>query len=300
MGITFSHAGFSFNGQKALENVCLTLGEGITAVMGPNGAGKTTLLQLAAGVLTSNPGEMLLDGDPYSASDPQVKKSLGFLPQAVDFPEHLTPRKLITYLAQLRFLDPCLGIQELERLGISSLADRRFETLSPGESQLVGIAQALMGSPQFLILDEPFHGLDVIERDLTLRAIQASGQSRIVAFSTHVPNEIELLANHVIILAQGRAIYSGGAEALRREATGHVYEMDFSFQDEKVPLSGMHISRRNEKNGKTILRVIGQAPCTNKLTPVEPTLEDAYLWIMCRVSDPVDDSNVNNRHADAA
>ncbi|MFZ3069502.1 MAG: ABC transporter ATP-binding protein [Anaerolineaceae bacterium] len=266
-----------------MENIHLSLGEGITAVMGPNGAGKTTLLQLAASILTPNTGELQLDGEPYATSGGRVRRSLGFLPQFLDFPESLTPRKLITYLAQLRFLDPSLGMQELERLGISSRADCSFGALSMGEIRLVGLAQALMGAPHLLILDEPFHGLDALERDSILRAIQASWQPRMVVFSTHVANEIELLATRVVVLSEGRVTYSGGVEELRRQATGQVYEMCLSSQDKATSLTGTYVSRRSERNGKTILRVVGQVPKDTELTSVEPTLEDAYLLVMHRV-----------------
>jgi ABC-2 type transport system ATP-binding protein len=295
MGITFNQVHFSFNGLRALENIRLSLGEGITAVMGPNGAGKTTLLQLAASILTPCQGEMLFDGEPYATSDARLRSTLGFLPQSVDFPEHLTPRKLVTYLAQLRFLDPWLGMQELERLGISSLADRRIGTLSMGEIQLVGIAQALMGTPPLLVLDEPFRGLDVLERRSAFRGIQASRQPRIVVFSTHVPNEVELLATQVVILLKGRVIYSGRVEELRKEASGQVYEICLSHQDETVFLAKMCVSRRTEMDGRTILRVIGQGPYEVELTPVDPTIEDAYLLLIRRASYLADCSNEANQ-----
>jgi ABC-2 type transport system ATP-binding protein len=295
MGITFNQVHFSFNGLRALENIRLSLGEGITAVMGPNGAGKTTLLKLAASILTPCQGEMLFEGEPYATSDARLRSTLGFLPQSVDFPEHLTPRKLITYLAQLRFLDPWLGMQELERLGISSQADRCFGTLSMGEIQLVGIAQAVMGAPRLLVLDEPFRGLDVLERGSAFRAIQAPTQSRIVVLSTHVPNEVELLATQVVILLEGRVIYSGSIEELRREASGQVYEICLSHHAETPFLAKMCISRRSEMDGKTILRVVGQVPSDVKVNLVEPTLEDAYLLLIRRASYQADCSKEANQ-----
>jgi ABC-type multidrug transport system ATPase subunit len=284
MGVTFNQVNFSFNEFAALQNIRLSLGEGVTAVMGPNGAGKTTLLQLAAGILTPDQGEMLLDGEPYASSAASLRCTLGFFPQSIDFPEHLTPRKLITYLAQLRFLDPWLGMHELEQLGISGLADRRIGTLSTGEIRLVGIAQALMGAPRLLVLDEPFRGLDVLERGSAFRAIQTPTQSRIVVLSTLVPNEVEQLATQVVILLKGRVIYSGSVEKLRREATGQVNEICLSHHDETAFLAKMLISRRSEMDGKTILRVVGQVPYEVELTPVDPTLEDAYLLLLRRAS----------------
>jgi ABC-type multidrug transport system ATPase subunit len=175
-------------------------------------------------------------------------------------------------------------MHELERLGISGLADRRIGTLSTGEIRLVGIAQALMGAPRLLVLDEPFRGLDVLERGSAFRAIQTPAQSRIVVLSTHVPNEVERMADRVVILFEGRVIYSGSIEALRREAIGQVSEISLSHHVETAFLAKMLISRRSEIDGKTIFRVVGQVPDAVVLTPVDPTLEDAYLLLIRRAS----------------
>lgn len=284
MGITFNHVSFSFNEVKALENIHLTLGEGITAVMGPNGAGKTTLLQLAASIRSPGQGEMQFDGEPFATSGGQVRRALGFLPQEVDYPEYLTPRKLITYMAQLRFLDPRLGMRELENLGIGSQANCYFGELSMGETRLVALAQALMGTPRLLIMDEPFRGLDVLERRVAFRSIQASLANRIVAFSTHATNEVDLLATRVIILNGGRMIYSGGTEELRREASGKVHEITLLPEEETSLLSRGCVSRRSQLDGKTIIRVVGQTPEDKRFKPAEPTLEDAYLLLLRRAS----------------
>jgi ABC-2 type transport system ATP-binding protein len=108
----------------------------------------------------------------------------------------------------------------LDILGLEEVKNRPFLQLSGGQTRLIGLTLAIMGTPRLLVLDEPFHGLDVLDRGSAFRGIQASRQSRIVVFSTHGPNEVELLATQVVILLKGRVIYSGSVEELRQEASG--------------------------------------------------------------------------------
>jgi ABC-2 type transport system ATP-binding protein len=306
-GVAFSMNVLNTRGLKkrygtkpALCGVTLSLRPGITAILGPNGSGKSTLLRCLAGILQPDEGEINFAGRCYPDALPEIRSGLGFLPQELDFPGEMTPLRLLRYLAQLKFLNEKEVDSYLDILGLKGMKSRPFSNLSMGETRLVGLAQALMGTPHLLILDEPFHGLDVFERASILRAIQTSAQSRIVVFSAHVPNEIESLANRVVILLEGRVIYAGGVEELRRQATGQVYEMSLSSLDEAASLSGMTISRRSERNGKTILRVIGLAPDDVVLIPVEPTLEDAYLLVMHQTSSLADRSNAAKRQIDAS
>lgn len=279
-----------FGTQPALCGVTLSLRPGIIAILGPNGSGKSTLLRCLAGILQPDEGGIKFAGRCYPDALPEIRSGLGYLPQDLDFPGEMTPLRLLRYLAQLKCLNE-KGVEGyLDILGLEGMKNRPFSQLSGGQTRLIGLAQALMGTPRLLVLDEPFHGLDVLERGSAFRGIQASRQPRIVVFSTHVPNEVELLATQVIILLEGRVIYSGSIEELRREAFGQVYEVCLSHQDETAFLARMCISRRIEMDGKTILRVVGQVPYEVELTPVEPTLEDAYLLLIRRASCEPDSS----------
>jgi ABC-2 type transport system ATP-binding protein len=278
MGISFCQAGYSYSGRPALKDIDLSLGQGITAVMGYNGSGKTTLLQLAAGILTPAQGVIALDGEPLLTAGIKLRRELGFLPQTVDFPEHLTPRKLLTYLAQLRFMSPKPGLAELERFGIAHLADRRFEELSLGEIRLVGIAQAFMGAPRFLLLDEFTRNLGIEDRQRVLCRLLELAPGRTILFSTHICEDVEALAERVILLSAGRIGFSGQPAALIRSARGSVFEGDAAQKQAVLACRSVQIDREiNSASGRR-LRIVGEPPAHLNLQGVEPTFEEACLW----------------------
>jgi ABC-2 type transport system ATP-binding protein len=278
MGIAFDRVSFSFNETKVLEEISLSFGEGITAVMGENGAGKTTLLQLAAGILTPVQGQVKIEDESYRLAGSRLRRNLGFMPQSIDFPEHLTPRKLLTYLTELRFLDPGLGLLELERLGMARQADRRFETLSMGEIRLVGLAQALMGEPSFLILDEFTRNLSIEDRQMVFRRLAQVTPERVVIFSTHLCEDVAALAGRVILLSSGKVGFSGSPAGLIRLAAGHVFQVEGRAGDLLRLAGKVQVSRQGQTGGKEWIRVVGDLPEGLPGRAVEPTFEEACLW----------------------
>lgn len=282
MGLRFHRVSYNYNGCLALEDIDLTFGEGITAVMGQNGAGKTTLLQLAAGIFSPTQGEIELDGETLLTAGMKLRSELGFVPQSVDFPEHLTPKKLITYLAQLRFMEPGQGLAELERFGMGHLAQRRFEELSMGEIRLVGIAQALMGAPRFLLLDEFTRNLGIEDRQRVLRRILELAPGRTILFSTHLCEDVEALAGRVILLSAGRVGFSGQPAGLIRSARGHVFEVGAGEKQAMLACRAVQISREVHDAEGDRLRIVGEPPAGEPARSVEPTFEEACLWFFHR------------------
>jgi ABC-2 type transport system ATP-binding protein len=280
MGITFDGVGASYGELKALEDIHLTLRSGVTAVMGKNGAGKSTLLELAAGIRQPDTGMLLLDGQPYQQSIISLHQSLGYLPQELDFPDHLTSRSLITYLAGLRFLDPADGLKVLDRLGGLPLADRRFDTLSTGEIRLAGMAQAFMGSPRFLILDEFSRSMGPEDHQKAIRLLMELAPNRIILFSTHLCADVETLANRVILLEKGRIGFDGTPAALIHLAAGEVHRMMLPSDCELNDPIRNSISFSEEINGKKWIRMVGAFPDGMQGEEVAPTFEEACLWFL--------------------
>jgi ABC-type multidrug transport system ATPase subunit len=212
VGISLDQISVHYGEVYALNRVDLELGSGITAVMGRNGAGKTTLLQVTAGILAPTSGMLKWNGTLYLDCAGEVRESLGYLPQMVDFPERLTPRKLITFLARLRFLEPMEGQLLMEQLGLFQFMDRRFGEMSLGEIRMVGIAQALMGSPRLILLDEFTRNLSYEERRLVYRKLQglsAADSRRMIVFSTHLMEDVLALADRLVLLKEGRVVFAG-------------------------------------------------------------------------------------------
>jgi len=274
MGLTFSGVGFAYPNVPVLKDLDLAIDDGATAVMGPNGSGKTTLLHLAAGILYPQRGEIELDGVPFPEAVSHLRRELGLAPQAADFPDHLTPRKILHYLAQIRFLKPELGMLEMEQLGIAHLADRRFEELSTGEQRLVNIAQSLMGTPRILLLDEYSRNLGIEDRQRVARRLLDLARGRLIIFSTHHCEDVELLANRLVLLEGGKAIFYGQPAALVRGAHGHVYAVDPTEKARLKALAQVQISRDTPQG----LRLVGELPDGIPGARAEPTLEEACLW----------------------
>lgn len=198
----------SYGARLALKDVTLELAPGIIAIMGPNGSGKTTLLRSLASLIYPDSGQLWFDGFPYLKNLQRLRSQVGYLPQELDFPGHLTPRQLLTYLATLKKVRDKSQIEWLIRaLELVRVADFPLTALSEGQVRLVGIAQAFLGCPSLLLLDEPTRGLDVEERARVFSLMRRPAPGRLTIYSTHELEDIEQMADRVIILSEGQVLY---------------------------------------------------------------------------------------------
>jgi len=264
----------------ALTGVSLHAGPGVLAVLGPNGSGKTTLLRILATALRPDAGRASFAGRDY-ASDPRpLRRRIGYLPQEIDLPGHLTPRGFLHYVARLKGIQPePQADMLLQHLGLGDLADRPLRTLSGGQARLVALAQALLGRPRLLILDEPLTGLDTTERARVLRIIAGPPGERVVVMSSHVPADIEAGAAAVLVLQQGTVRAQGTIDTVRALAAGQVHEVTIPTADLEDTLRICQVSQMTLHADHALLRVVGPLPPGLTGTPVTPTLEDAYLWV---------------------
>ncbi len=205
----------AFDGQPALQGINLVLDPGVIAVLGPNGAGKSTLLRLLATLLRPDAGDLQFAGRLYRADLRALRAALGYLPADLELPPTMTPRGLLAHLALLKLLPgdahaPAL----LDTLGLAPLAATPLNRRSGGEVRRAAVAQAFLGTPRLLVLDEPTRGLDIQERERVFRLMRQPVPGRTVVFSTHLPDEAALIANQVVILRQGRVLYAGQLENL--------------------------------------------------------------------------------------
>jgi ABC-2 type transport system ATP-binding protein len=205
----------AFDGQPSLQGVSLTLGPGVIAVLGPNGAGKSTLLRLLATLIRPDAGEIRFEGRPYQADLRALRATLGYLPADLELPPTMSPRGLLDHLAMLKLLPGEANARSLlHTLGLDSVADTPLESLSGGEVRLATVAQAFLGMPRLVVLDEPTRGLDVRERERVFRLMRQPVSGRAVVFSTHLPDAAALIAGQLVILRQGRVQYSGTLDGL--------------------------------------------------------------------------------------
>ncbi|RMF18782.1 MAG: ABC transporter ATP-binding protein [Candidatus Dadabacteria bacterium] len=197
----------------ALRGVDINIQRGtVTGLVGPNGAGKSTFLKLVLGFLYPTAGTVSVFG--AAAGSDEARRKIGYLPEHPSFPQYLNGREILHYIGGLIDLDPALARQRadelLAELGIAHAAGRRVRSYSKGMAQRLGIAQALMGDHELIILDEPMSGLDPVGRadvKRLLRRHKESGQT--IIFCSHILEDVERLADNIIMLNRGQVAYSG-------------------------------------------------------------------------------------------
>ena len=218
---------------RALDAVDVTLERGITGLLGPNGAGKTTLLSILATISEPDAGQVSVFGlDPRDAAErTEIRRRLGYLPQELGYHRHFSVAAFLDYVAILKEItDRRRRAEEVARVlavtGLEHRARSRIRTLSGGMRQRLGIAQALLGGPELLILDEPTAGLDPEQR-LRFRELLSGlpGEPAIV-LSTHQADDIAAICPQVIVLLQGKVHFSGTPAGLAGTAAGRVWAAD--------------------------------------------------------------------------
>ncbi len=273
--ISLRGVGRTFGTTRALADVDLDLEPGVIGLLGPNGAGKTTLLRLLATALPPSHGEIrVLGRDPQvPAERTDIRRRLGYLPQEIGFPRGFTAFAFIDYIALLKeWNQPPTRHAEvrrvLDQVGLSDIATRRIRAMSGGQRRRVALAQALLGSPPVLILDEPTAGVDPEQR-VTLRTVLAEiARTSIVVLSTHQTEDVAALCERVVVLDQGRIRYDGQVTELVARAAGRVW-----LADQPDPAATV-----SWRTGTGRYRNVA-AHTRDGVEHVEPSLEDAYLLL---------------------
>jgi ABC-2 type transport system ATP-binding protein len=265
----------------ALDDVELQLEPGVTGLLGPNGAGKTTLLRILATVLAPSSGKVrLLDLDPEDPAERRtIRRSLGYLPQETGYPRGFTAFRFVDYIAALKEWADTDGRhgevrRVLDQVGLGDLATKKMRALSGGQRRRVALAQALIGEPSLLVLDEPTTGVDPEQRAELRGVLSAAGQRATVLLATHQTEDVAALCERVVVLDGGRVRFDGPVRDLVASASGRVWQADDP--------SSNAISSWRTGTGR-YHNVGDQAPAGAEL--VEPTLEDAYLLLLRRPAD---------------
>lgn len=268
----------------AVRGISLELERGLFGLLGPNGAGKTTFMKILATLLEPTSGTFLFDGVDGVENPLTIRRRLGYLPQDFGFYPTLSARAMLGYLAQLKGV-PFLGRRRhvnelLDRVNLEDVAGRKLGAYSGGMRQRFGIAQALLGSPDLLIVDEPTAGLDPQERVRFYNLLGELARDRVIILSTHIVEDVRVLCSRFAILREGRLVYTGCPKDLVAEMKGRVFE---GF----VPGGELEEIRARQKVASAVIsgeasayrvRLItdGGAPPPG-FAAAEPTLEDGYF-----------------------
>ncbi len=273
--ISLDHVGRRFGRSVALAGVTIGIRSGTTGLLGPNGAGKTTLLRIAATVLAPDEGRLELLGlDPTTPSErAAIRRRLGYMPQEPGFYPRFTAFEFVDYVAILKELhDRRARFAEVRRVldavGLGDVAGKRIKSLSGGMRRRLALAQALLGRPDVLLLDEPTAGFDPEQR-LRFRQLVSAEPGRIVLLSTHQTEDVAALCSRVLVLTRGRVQFDGAPAELVAVAADRVW----TAQEEAS--KGASVSWRT---GDGLVRHIGDPPSDAAL--VAPTLEDGYLLLL--------------------
>ena len=283
MKLSFEHISKLYGNTAALQQIDLTLGSGVYGLLGPNGAGKTTLMRIMTDLLAPSTGRVLLDGQDIAVMGAAFRKKLGYLPQDFGVYPNFTAEQFLLYIARLKGLSKFEAKRQtddlLHMVGLEDKKQKKLKGFSGGQRQRVGIAQALLGDPEILVLDEPTAGLDPKERVRFRNLISAFSKDRIVILSTHIVSDVEFIAEEIIMMKSGQIIHFGNPQEITSEINGQVWECTVpTAYAEKYAAAYNTSNLRNTSENQTILRIIGDRPPMENVVRVQPTLEDLYLF----------------------
>ncbi len=271
----------SYGTNKALQNFTISLDNGIYALLGPNGAGKSTLINILAGLLDATSGHITYGGEDTLKMGERFRSLIGFMPQYPGFYPDFTARQLMVYIARLKGLSQSDAKQKsaelLGEVNLSDCADKKIKSFSGGMKQRLGLAQALIGKPKILILDEPTAGLDPKERVRFRNLISRLSQQMTVIFCTHIVSDIETIASQVLLLKKGELIAQGSVGELTQTLVGKVWELSLSDSETEQFLTNDPCSSLVNKSGKPCVRCVCKTKPHKSATPCEPCLEDVYM-----------------------
>ena len=209
--IEVSHLVKSFGSLVAVDNLSLQIVPGeILGFLGPNGAGKSTTMKILTGYLKPTSGTVKVNGINVEQDPVGVKQLIGYLPEGAPAYEEMTTRRFLTFIAELRGYTGHEIVKRLDRvvdvMSLSSVIDRRIETLSKGFKRRVGIAQAIIHDPKILILDEPTDGLDPNQKHQVRELIRGLSKDKIIIVSTHILEEVTAVCSRAVIISDGKVL----------------------------------------------------------------------------------------------
>ncbi|MFD1137409.1 ABC transporter ATP-binding protein [Paenibacillus urinalis] len=283
--ITTQNLTKSYKGHLALDDVTLTFNEGMVGLLGPNGAGKTTFLRVMATLQKPTSGSASIFGVPLSQPE-EVRRQIGYLPQHFSVYPQLTGREFLDYVGVMKGIHASKTRQEeieciLDQVNLTDKADKKVRTYSGGMRQRLGIAQALLGSPKMLIVDEPTAGLDPEERVRFRNILTRFSVGRIVLLSTHIVADIESNCRQIAVLSKGQLVLSGELSDLADVGDGKVWQAVLNDEELRHIDPMVIVSTQRLEEGVSC-RIISDVAPHPAAMAVKPTLEDGYLALLGR------------------
>lgn len=279
--LQIDHVTKKYQNFTALKDIDLELDYGLYGLLAPNGAGKTTLMKMMATLLYPTEGSILWEGREIQKLDDQYREKLGFLPQDFGYYRDYTPERYLRYIGILKGIRKEQLKKEIHRLleqvGLTEAAKKKMKKFSGGMIQRVGIAQALLGNPEILILDEPTAGLDPKERVRFRKILTSLSGDKIVIISTHIVSDVEFIANHIIMLKDKQVYANDSVENLCMTLEGKIFSTTVRTEELADFERKYQVVSQRQEGGNCEIRFIaekkeeGWNSCT-------ASLEDVFLY----------------------
>ena len=258
---------------------------GIYGILGANGAGKSTMMNLLTDNISRSNGKILYDGTDILKLGKDFRKILGYMPQQQGFYEHMTAQTFLYYMADLKGIPKRQAAQEIDDLlDATNLSDVRHKKLggySGGMKQRVLLAQALLGDPKVVILDEPTAGLDPKERIRIRNFISAMSRNRIILLATHIVSDIESISDQILMMKKGQMVGMGTPGELIESVADKVKEMSCSPEELDRVQEQYKVGNIFQRHGETWVRIIGDNLSTEgQYVEDHLSLEDVYLYYL--------------------
>ena len=277
-GLTKTYA----NGVRALDGVTLTIKPGLFGLLGPNGAGKSTLMRTIAALQEPDGGSIALDGRDVVANPEELRLRLGYLPQDFGVYPGVSAVALLDHIAVLKgILDKRARAEQvgavLQLANLYEVRKNAVSTYSGGMKQRFGIAQALLGAPRLIIVDEPTAGLDPEERNRFHNLLSEIGEEAVVLLSTHIVEDVSDLCPNMAILAGGRVVLEGSPAQLIERLDGRLWRKTVAKADVADYRTRYAVISTRLFAGETQLHVLADAAPEPGFEAVAPNLEDVYF-----------------------
>lgn len=270
------------NGVKALDNVSLTIPPGMYGLLGPNGAGKSSLMRTLATLQEPDSGSVQLgDLDVLKQKD-DLRHRLGYLPQEFGVYPRTSAQDMLSYIALLKGIGNSAQRKDavgwmLKRCNLYDDRKKALTGFSGGMRQRFGIAQALIGNPQLLIVDEPTAGLDPGERNRFYNLLAEIGEQVIVILSTHIVEDVMDLCTNMAIINKGRVLYQGRPQDAIGQLNGRIWQVSIAKNELSDYEQRYQVVSTRLVGGRRLLHVYSAAPLSNEFVPSSPNLEDVFF-----------------------
>jgi ABC-2 type transport system ATP-binding protein len=270
------------NGVKALNDISLTIPQGMFGLLGPNGAGKSTLMRTIATLQDPDSGTIFLDDINVIEDKQAVRERLGYLPQDFGLYPRINAEVMLDHIAQMKGIGSksdrkALVETLLHKVNLYKDRKKGLGTFSGGMRQRFGIAQALVGSPSLIIVDEPTAGLDPSERNRFYNLLSEIGENTVVILSTHIVEDVNTLCSNMAIICQGEVLMQGKPAEGIASVDGKIYKKSIEKSDLGIYREKYSVISTKLLEGKLSLRIESDENPGDGFVPVPADLEDVYF-----------------------